>query len=166
MQSLPDLKVAAIIPARSLGRFQPDAQSSTVRVAFVSLAAIQDALDQPALANAILVAGKNGDQPPDAAASERLQALLQPQLSDFGLSIKHVTHEFGVENDRETILNYFSLSSERMLIDPPAAEAALAAWQARRPHALFTYLANSIEKVLPGPMPETPPREGSIPYST
>lgn len=166
VQSLPDLKVAAIIPARSLGRFSLTPNQGTVRVAFVSLAALQDALEQPARANAILVASKNGDQPPDAAASERLQALLQPQLIDFGLAIKHVTHDFGVENDRETILNYFSLSSERMLIDPAAEEAALSAWESHRPHALLTYLANSIEKVLPGPAPETPPREGSIPYST
>jgi putative ABC transport system permease protein len=160
--SLADLKVIEILPAEGLGRFSLQPSQIASRTAFVSLAAMQGALDVAGKANAILVGGKSGETPPPPEASAELDKLLTPQLADYGLALKHVRMTFGEGDAQRTIYDYYSLTSDRMLLDAAAEKLALRALGSHGPRPLLTYLANSIEKV----QPEGASEVKAIPYST
>ena len=160
--SLAELKVSEIIPAEGLGRFSLQPSQIAPRSAFVSLAALQEALEVADKANTIFVGGRNPTQPASKAASAELAKLLTPQLSDYGLSLKRVTMRFGKQPAVQTIYDYYSLSSERMLIDAAAERAVQMALSREQPQPVLTYLANTIEQVTPGAATE----EKGIPYST
>ncbi|HUY89762.1 MAG TPA: FtsX-like permease family protein [Pirellulales bacterium] len=140
------VRVREILPAAGLGRFALRPNQQQPMNAYLNLEELQTALDQPDRVNAILVAGHDVDTLPPAENEERLDRLLQPRLSDFGLSL--------VRNER----GYFNLSSERMLLDPAIETAAMEAFKADRPQPALTYLANYI---LAGK-----DDRGKIPYST
>lgn len=135
------LKVAAIIPARGLGRFGLRASQSTPLTALVPLATIQRALEQPNRINAILVAGDSINEAPPAEADALLDRLIAPRLADYGLRLEKTTR------------GYFNLTSEQMLLDRAAVAAARRAYPAAQP--ALTYLANTIALA-----------ERTIPYST
>ncbi len=160
--SLAELKVSEIIPAAGLGRFSLQPSQIAPRTAFVSLAAVQGALDVAGKANAIFVGGKSIEPPAPAAASAELAKFLTPQLSDYGLALKHVRMAFGEGDAKRTIYDYYSLTSERMLLDAAAEKLALRALGAHGPRPLLTYLANGIEKI----RPEGGSDIKGIPYST
>ena len=74
-----------MLPAEGLARFGIDAEQQLPRNAFVPLATLQDLLEQPGKANAILVATNEADA---ASATMRQQALnkaLRPTLEDYGV---------------------------------------------------------------------------------
>ncbi len=125
------LTVSAIIPADGLGRFALSPSQLVPLDAFVAVETLQDALEQPERANAIFVAGREGLTPTPAAHAE-LVKLLQPRLADYGITIQQ--HRLG----------YVQLTSNRMLVDPVVVEAAMKAFAADQPQAVFTYLANTI----------------------
>ena len=56
-----------------------------------------------------------------------LAEYLTPRLADYGLALKHVKLTFGKGDEAETIYDYFSLSSERMLLDAATERVALKA---------------------------------------
>jgi ABC-type antimicrobial peptide transport system permease subunit len=161
--SLAELKVSAIIPAEGLGRFSLQPSQIPPRSAFVSLAAMQAALDVPGKTNTIFIGGRNPALPAPPEASAELAKLLTPRLADYGLALKHVEMKFGEGDEAQTIYDYFSLSSERMLLDDPARVAALRAFGGQHARPLLTYLANSIEKVEQGAASD---ETKGIPYST
>lgn len=161
IRSLTGLRVIEIIPAESLGRFSLAASQATPRNAYVAVETLQAALGQESRINAILVSGPSLQSAPDAAAETALASALQPDLSDYGLSIHRVRQTFrsaGAERD-DVVFDYFSLTTDRMLFSPPAEQAGLAAWTGFSAQPLLTYLANSIAKA--GSDRQTP----SIPYS-
>lgn len=161
IRSLAGLRVIEIIPAESLGRFSLAASQTTSRNAYVAVETLQAALGQEGRVNAILVAGQSLHRPPDAEAETALASALQPDLSDYGLSIHRVRRTFrsaGAEDD-EVIFDYFSLTTDRMLFSPSAERAGLAAWTSFSAQPILTYLANSIEKA--GADKQAP----KIPYS-
>jgi ABC-type antimicrobial peptide transport system permease subunit len=177
LASLPELKVIEIIAAEGLGRFSLQPTQIAPRSAFVSLAALQSALDVPGQANAIFIGRRDaaGAAPPTASAE--LARLLQPKLEDYGLTLKHVRQTFGREEPAKPIFDYYSLSSARMMLDPATERVALAAFEELDARPALTYLANNIEKIPTRSVSEraTPTRsvsEGSegdlkgIPYST
>ncbi|MBX7072072.1 MAG: FtsX-like permease family protein [Pirellulales bacterium] len=135
------LRVAAIIPARGLGRFGLRVSQSTPLTAFIPLATIQRALEQPNRVNAILVAGDSINDAPPAEADALLDRLIAPRLADYGLRLEKTTR------------GYFNLTSEQMLLDRAAVAAARRAYPAAQP--ALTYLANTIALA-----------ERAIPYST
>jgi len=172
-RALPRLKVVAIIPAESLGRFSLHPAQTAPQNAYVSLGAIQDALDQEAKVNALAVAGKSADQPPSEEASQALQAQLSPTLEDYGFLVQHAVQTFdppsdeeepGAEETSQKVFDYYSFSSERMLIEEAADQAAEQAFAARHGQAVLTYLANAIG-VAPDKGDSIPEDEG-VPYST
>jgi len=148
VQSVPELEVSAIIPAQGLGQFALRSSQGQPRNAYISLATLQDELRQEAKANAILVTGKSAGQPPSEAASKILSGLLQPRLEDYGLLIKPVTLSYeDEEGESQTVLEYFSLSSEQLMIDDKTAALAQDAFAAAGGQPVLTYLANGMVKL-------------------
>ena len=140
------LRVAEILPAEGLGRFGLRPNQQQPKNAYLNLEELQQALEEPDKINAILVAGRDVATLPPPEKEEQLERLLQPRLSDFGLSL--------VRNER----GYFNLTSDRMLLEPAIETAALEAFKGDRPQPALTYLANYI---LAGK-----DDRGKIPYST
>jgi putative ABC transport system permease protein len=160
VQTIVGLKVVAIVPDRSLGRFSLSASQATPRNAFVALETIQDALEQEGRINALLV-GHGADSPPtDSPAAAAPAAMLQPRLEDYGIQVQRVRRTFrapGSETD-EVVFDYFHATTNRMLLEPAAAEAIQKALKQRDIQAVSTYVVNAIA---------TPDRKDSedIPYS-
>src|SRR5262249_27617566 len=113
------LRVAAIIPAVSLGRFGIRPTQQLPLNAFVSLEALQQILEQPGNVNAILVAGRDAQTESPPAADAVLAADLKPTLTEMGISI------------RRSPLGYFNLTSDRMLLEEPIEQAAMKAFADR-----------------------------------
>lgn len=97
------LTVSEVIPASGFGRFGLRAGQQAPRNAYVALGGLQDRLDQPGRANAILVSG----------ADESVQDLLAPRLEDYGI---HVA---------KTPRGYVNVTSNRMLLEPAVEKAVL-----------------------------------------
>lgn len=134
------LRVSAILPAEGLGRFGLRPTQQLPNNAFVALPTLQRIIAQPGKVNALFLAEKAFDErQTDLDPTE----LLKPTLLDYGLTLA------------ETPGGYFSLSSERMLLEPEVVSAALDGWKSYGSQPAITYLANSIEA-----------GEKSIPYST
>ena len=148
IRTIAGLRVIEIIPAESLGRFSLSASQTTPRNAYVAGETLQAALGQESRVNAILVAGRSPHSPPNPDAESALAAALQPNLSDYGMSLQRVRRTFrSVDMDRdEVVFDYFSLTTDRMLFSPPAEQAAMQAWNGDDAQPALTYLANSIEK--------------------
>jgi ABC-type antimicrobial peptide transport system permease subunit len=157
--SLAELKITRIIPAEGLGRFSLQPSQLAPKNAYVSLAAVQEALDAADKVNTIF-AGNLPVVNEELADVAPLADSLSPRLEDYGLKLKHVQLTFGEGAAQETIFDYFSLSSDRLLIDETAQRIALAAFAADQPQPVLTYLANEIIKVDAGP------DHKGIPYST
>ncbi|MCI0357592.1 MAG: FtsX-like permease family protein [Planctomycetaceae bacterium] len=161
IQSIPSLKVTAIVPAESLGRFSLQPMQTSPRVAFVAMATLEEGLEVAGKANAIIVAGKSDARAALQDAHEQLTALLSPRLEDYGLALKHVHRAFDKDGQSETIFDYFSLTSERMMLDEASEREAMRAFGGAAAQPVLTYLANSIENIDPA----AADRKG-IPYST
>lgn len=153
VRAIAGLRVVAIVPAESLGRFSLTASQATPRNAYVARETLQRALDQDGRVNAILVAGQSSQSPPGVEAQTALAESLAPQLADYGFTLQGVRRTFPSDNGPadngpadDVVLNYLSLTTDRMLFSPPAERAALRAWQSWDAQPVSTYLANSLEK--------------------
>ena len=149
VEGIPDLKVAAIIQNKGLGRFALRPNQTTSRNAYVRLDLLQDELDQDDQCNAILVSSKQGDNPPDEDASKRLRSWLKPTLSDLGLEINPVSIQYKPAGATEStvVLKYYSLSSDRMMLDDDSVSVALRAFEKYSPQQVFTYISTALMKV-------------------
>ena len=177
IRSIPGLEVVDVIPARGLGRFSLRSSQSVPLVAFVSIATLQDALDQEGKINSILTSVNFNSSSRSAkaeamsrAASTSLAIAFRPAFEDYGLSVKRVTRAFeNAEGKTETIYDYFTITSDRMIIAPEAEAAARVAFEPLRGQGVMTYLANTIGKEQsphPSPLPEGEGEErGPISYS-
>lgn len=141
------LRVGAIIEPSGLGAFALDPSQRSVRNAYVSLETLQDRLDQPGRAGAILVAGRTPVDAPAPESEKRLAALLRPGLADLGLDVER--------SDR----GYRTLSTDRLVFSLSAETAILNALKKTGPERpiqpALTWLANTIAC-----------RGREIPYST
>jgi ABC-type lipoprotein release transport system permease subunit len=129
--------VQAIIPAEGLGRFGLQPNQQLPRNAYVRTAMLQTALDQRGRVNALFVAGQRVEQPASEQAAESLQESLRPTLDDYGLSLELVTL-------MDAQGQYFNLTSQRMILEESAVDAATQAFGADGAQPAFTYLANYI----------------------
>lgn len=149
--------VARIVPATGPGAFSLQRRQLDPRSAFIALAALQRALDEPGRVNSLLVRD-------DAESRETVDALRSAlrrgvALEDFKLRVR---------GDKKQ--NLVAAESTGLLLEAPAEKAAMAA--ARRlglpTVRVSTYLANSIRLADPSPdggdRGDTSPRE--VPYST
>ncbi len=172
VRSLPRLKVVQIIPATGLGRFGLHPAQGLPLNAYVSLETLQGALDQPGKVNALFAAGKSPTSPPGEEASRALAAALQPTFEDYGFILteakKTVPAGADAAKPGATVFDYFSFSSDRMILEADALAAAKKAYAAEKPQPVVTYLANALVKLTPeqqkpgGPQPG--PEDG-IAYS-
>jgi ABC-type antimicrobial peptide transport system permease subunit len=149
IRGLPGLRVVDVIPARGLGRFSLRPSQSVPLVAFVSIATLQDVLDQEGKINAILVSLQKRISPTSDEAKEASRALataFHPSFEDYGLTIKRVTRTFESEGESETIYDYFSITSDRMILSPGAEAVAETAFEPLGGQGVMTYLANRIQR--------------------
>jgi len=120
------LTVSEVIPASGFGRFSLRAGQQAPRNAYVALDGLQDRLDQPGRANAILVSG----------ADESVQDLLTPRLEDYGIRVA------------KTPRGYVNVTSDRMLLEPTVEKAVLGggggAVAGFSIQPALTYLANTL----------------------
>ncbi|HMO15707.1 MAG TPA: FtsX-like permease family protein [Pirellulaceae bacterium] len=121
-----NLRVRSIIPSRGPGRFGLHPTQLPPRNAFVSLELLQRELTPSVLkyksdssqANMLLL------DVPDSVSLTEIQNRLSPSAEDMGLRIKRVTQvhpvasEPGQEAESQTIFDYFSISSDRLVIEP------------------------------------------------
>ena len=159
LTSLADLKVIEIIPTESLGRFSLQPMQTSPRNAYVALEEIQSALfvgeEEKEKVNTMLVGG--GKETVHLFSPDDF---LSPTLADYGLALKYVRRNFKDKDGKEsTIFNYYSLSSDRLLVDDKVVELVQKAFPGKA-ESVFTYLANTIEKV-----GETEKGKKPIPYS-
>ena len=166
--TLAELKLIEIIPAAGLGRFGLEPSQVSPRNAYVSLEAVQEALDAAGKINTIFVGDLPASFHSETAGVPPLSDYLLPTLADYGLVLKHVRMTFGEGDAAQTIYDYFSLSSDRLLLDASAEKVALAAFANDNPEPVLTYLANKIEKIDPAAAAAAAARKEpyGIPYST
>ena len=107
------LAVSGIIPAEGLGRFGLRPTQQEPLNAYISLAWLQDRLEQPGLANAIFIELQNDGQSASSATGSKAQNLLHPKLADLGLEIE------------KTPLGYINITSKRMILEPGAEKEIL-----------------------------------------
>ena len=167
--SLVDFKVIDIVPDKGLGRFGIRPTQIAPPNAFIPIDQMQRALLTRSLqqkstaeqVNMILLSGK-GSQPPDESVASALESELDPSLEDLGLYLTPVKLEFEIDSGKkETIYDYYSLSTDRMVLPGLAVEAANATFADIDP--VLTYLANKIELVKPNE--EDGDSEDAIPFS-
>ena len=126
------MTVSEIIPADGLGRFGLTPTQRSPMNAYVPLDWLQDRLDQPGGANAILVAARDADAAPSDESQGVLQSLLRPKPVDYGISIELT--------DR----GYVNVTGDRMLLETATEEAILEALTGRQVQPAMTYLANTM----------------------
>ena len=80
----------------------------------------------------ILVAGKDAATDPTPQSDGVAQRLLRPTLADYRLRVERSPR------------GYFNVTSDRMLLEPAAAEAVLKSLDGLRVQPALTYLANTI----------------------
>ncbi len=146
VESLVDLKIAKVIPNRGLGRFGLHPSQTVAENIFIPLEMLQEAIcrsdggvDESDMekVNAIFLAGLPG-KIPDIQATAQLKSQMQPTLEDFGLLLTRAKPNY----DGPPIFDYWSLSSDRMVLGPEAVESVQKAFPDAKP--VFTYLANDI----------------------
>jgi len=154
------LTVNSVIPADGLGRFGLRPTQHMPLNAYVALQWLQERLDQPGRANAILVHLQNNGQEPSSAAGSEAQNMLRPKLTDLGLSIE------------KTPPGYINITSSRMILEPGAEKEIVKILNNKLSEGIviepaFTYLANTIadQPTMPSMVPVGEGRR-EIPYST
>jgi ABC-type antimicrobial peptide transport system permease subunit len=147
VESFVGLKVAQVIPDKGLGRFGMHPSQVDGPNLYLPIGLLQDALARKALkhkqdleqANVIFIGGQS-EAVPDEAVSEALKKSLRPSLQDYGLSLKLVSRTF----DEKSVFKYWSLSSERLVLEHEASSVVTSAFPSAKP--MFTYLANDIRR--------------------
>ena len=127
------LKVRGIVPPEAWGDFGLAASQLPPLNAFVSLAVLQQATAAPRRANLLFLArgspgeGREGSTLEIPIVNQHLTKTWQ--LEDLQLSLRRLTNQGGIE-----------LTTTRIFLDPPVAQAALAAASNAQP--ILTYFVN------------------------
>jgi len=143
VSSLPRLKWVGLAPDDGVGRLALSPGTETPANVFLSLATAQRLVpaatrtargDQP-LINALLVTAPTWEPVSGDAAAAALRGL-RPSIADAGLKVVAV--------DRAP-LNYYSVSSVRMLLDDGQQRVLTAALRGLNYQPVLTYLANDLQ---------------------
>jgi len=121
LASTGQLAVAEVLPAEGLAAFSVSPAQQAPRVAFVSLSALQRALERNGRANAIFV-GTTGKKPMARDASA-IRDLLEPTLDDLGFELTRIVRKSDATG--EPVYSYLSLTSRRMVFDGEAVLRAV-----------------------------------------
>ena len=166
IRSLPQLEIVAIVPTRGLGGFRLRPSQGIARNLFLPIESLQDALEQPDRINAAMVALQPAWSPLGPEAKQAyvdLAKIWKPTFEDYGLTVKRVQRTYQPKGSEtaETVFDYFSITTDRMIFSPAATRVATRAFAPFDAQPLFTYLANALERV---GGPTDPPL--LVPYST
>ncbi len=174
--SLPQQKIAIILPDRSVADIDFRAGQQPTRNLFLPLAALQDALEQPERANAGLVAWSpsQGSARLQSSAPElsladaqrlcdNLNARISPKLTDFGLKLTRHRRQFPdtelgeefpadtPEDQRkpQTVFDYYQFTSDQLIIDEFSHSLLYDQLlkKALNPQRAISYLINEISVV-------------------
>ena len=162
VKTIVDLELIDIIPTEGLGRFSLEATQQVPANAFVSVETLQDGLDQDGKINAVLFAGKAVDQSASEDDFDALKKSLKPSIDDLGLAFKRVSLSYTKDDETTTVLEYDSLTNERMLFDPEHDSLVADSLRAWIPQAMFTYVSTKLQ----GLDADNNPTEPLVPYST
>ncbi len=147
-EGLPRLNVVDIIRDEGLGRFSLAPNQAAPQLVFADRATLLQALDRDGQANVLLSDETIDDEQ------------LHPSLAQLGLKLERVTKTFSTDDagSATKIFDYYSLTSDRLLLPTPAVERVAQAY----PGAIesMTYLANAIET-----LDENGKVIASVPYS-
>ena len=144
-EGIPRLEVVDILPDRGLARFSLSPAQATPRNVFLSRDLVGEVLEREGQANVALASVEIDDQK------------LNVSLADQGLSLTRITKTF----EDQTIFDYYSVTSDRLLVDETAVEAITDALPADSVVPVMTYLANAIER-----LDESGEIIEEVPYST
>lgn len=152
--SLPRLTLKAIVPDEGLGRLSLTPGTEVPALVFLHLESLRRAIpdatqasrEDIALFNTVLVAGKDSQQPVASELATAAFSELRPDLADAGLQLKHVQLNDPNQSGQK-VLDYYSVSSTRMLIDYGQQAAIEQALNGLNYQPVLTYLANEIEPV-------------------
>ena len=95
----------------------------------------------------MLLLSSKSKNPPSEEISQQLRNAIRPTLADSGLVLKRVKQTFNDEQGdekAETIFDYWSLSSDKLVLTGEAVDSVVTAFPNATP--VFTYLANDIRK--------------------
>ncbi|MBM4001617.1 MAG: FtsX-like permease family protein [Planctomycetes bacterium] len=155
VRSLPRMKVARILDAEGLGRFSLRPHQGTARNVYIPLAALHDALDlgDTPRVNTILAGSDRptaDEETLEARHSERSKRL-DPDLADLGLRVEEIRRVFPDPSPDgapgETVFEYFSISTDRMILEPALSTALETALEPVRGQPVLSYLADSIRRL-------------------
>jgi ABC-type antimicrobial peptide transport system permease subunit len=166
IRSFPRLTVIEVLPGDGLAQFSLSPRQTVPANAFVSLEMLQEGLEQPARINSIFLAGPSREQASSDAVCQAVAAALNPTLEDLGLGLTQVTLRYTdpQSGQVETIYDYFSLTTQQMVLPPEVAAAAARAFTPLGGQKVFTYLANLLERAARDGEPDED--RVKIPYST
>ncbi len=142
-ESIPRLKVAAVLPEHGFGRFALQPSQQPTATAFLALSLVQDTLERDHQANAILVATGSEKASQLKLASDwadQWNQSLPLELEDYGLKLQRIERK----HDEETLFAYWSLTSDRLILSDPIVERLSAFLGFERAQPVMTYLANLI----------------------
>lgn len=166
-EGIPRLRVKAIIANRGLGRFALQPNQAEPMTALLRRETIAETLQREGQANVLLVTGPEHSPAANAADSAPLADAWLDQLTlgldEFGLRLERHRQVFESSGEPpQTIFDYYSITSDQLLL-PPAAVAAIGSrFSAAEAVPVMTYLANAIERLDPDSGEVT----ASVPYST
>ena len=153
VEAIVDLELLQIVPNESLGRFSLHPSQSAAPNIYLPIEVIQKSLSRGALdykeeselANVLILSYKQ-DVSPNQVDSTQIENEIQPKLADHGFQLKHVAKTYGSEagQDPETLFDYWSLATDRLVLSREAVGSIEAAFPGAKP--VFTYLANDIKK--------------------
>ena len=147
-EGLPRMRVVQVIPNKGLGLFAITASQAAPQNVYLPRRVIAQALQREGQANLLL-----SSVPVDRQS-------LKPSLADLGLSLRRIRREFGSGDDKESVYDYYWLTTDRMLLPKTVVDEVAAKLGDDLVQPLCTYLANAIEKLDNGrPI-------ASVPYST
>ncbi|TWU35108.1 ABC transporter permease [Novipirellula artificiosorum] len=148
-EGLPRMTVLDILPDQGLGRFAILPSQASPRNVYLRRETVADALDRNGQANMVLF--------PHPITRDELPI----DLPALGLKLKRIQKRFPADDRGETIYDYFSLTSDRLLIPTIAVDPIINRVGDDRAAPVMTYLANAIERVS-----DEGQVTASVPYST
>ena len=132
-EGLPRLRVIQVIADQGLGRFAITASQSAPKNVYLSRELIGQTIQREGQANLLL----------STIAIDRQS--LKPSLQDLGLSLRRIKKEFSTGDQRHTVFDYYSLTSDRLLLPTPVVDEVTGELGHESVQPVCTYLANAIE---------------------
>ena len=149
-EGLPRMEVLDVIPDRGLGRFAITPSQAAPLNIFVRRDTVAEVLDRQGQANVVLF------------PNQILIDDLDISLEQLGMNLRRIRKTFPAnEESAKPIFDYYSLTSDRLLLDESATGQIESALGKPRVRKVMTYLANAIERV-----DESGEVTASVPYST